>query len=426
MQFRSWRISAIEHLEARTVLQASSIGILLLDHSTLGALYSSGTGGVHVTGGGSLVIDSINSKAGIDVGKGNISADDFDITGGITATGGGKFLGTVVHQTATADPLAGLPVPPITTPMHSAVNVAGNASITLSPGTYLGGIHISGNASVTLLPGVYNLQGGGLSVRDNGKLTGTGVTIYNGAKKPTDEIFFGGNANVMLTAPESGTYDNIVIFQNRNSAAQIIVTGGKIYLVGVVYAAKSTLYFASSQDLDIGGEVVQEGIASELIIKDLIRSGSGNINVDVNNNNVADLAISITDDDGGSSNGDVGEAEPDDSITYTITVVNNGPAAVTGAIVNDAFLSPIDDDSYMAVGSAGTSGFTNSSTGTINDTVNMATGSTITYTVRADIDDEASGTLSNTATITGPISPADPDLSNNTATDSDTLGEQNT
>ena len=78
------------------------------------------------------------------------------------------------------------------------LNVTGNTTITLSPGTYAAAFIFKGNAHVTLLPGVYNLQGGGLSVLDNGILTGTGVTIYNGAKSTADTILIGGNATVTL------------------------------------------------------------------------------------------------------------------------------------------------------------------------------------------------------------------------------------
>jgi len=410
---------SIECLESRAMLDGN-LGILLLDHSSAGTLSSAGAGGVEVTNG-TLAIDSSSSLAGIDLGKGNVSASTISVVGGVKAYASGKFEGAHVHSAAVADPLLGLPAPPTTTPVHSAVNATGNVSLTLSPGTYKGGIHISGNASVTLLAGNYYLEGGGLWVLGNAKLNGSGVMIYNGAKTAGDEILLGGNATVSLTAANSGTYQNIVIFQNRTVAAPIVVSGGNIQLTGKIYAAKAALYFSGSQPLDIGGSAT-DGVTGGLIVKDLITSGKGAITVDATNYSGADLAIMITDDAGGSSVSALsGGAIPGTQITYTITVTNNGPLSVTGATVTDSFPDDISDDSYTAIATGEASGFTLSGSGNISDTVDLAAGSTIVYTVKVDIKSSVIDTLSDTATVTGPASPVDPNPANNTATDTDTL-----
>jgi hypothetical protein len=54
------------------------------------------------------------------------------------------------------------------------VDIAGNSTVTLQPGTYFGGIVIAGNATVTFSPGTYILAGGGLRVTGNSTLKGTG------------------------------------------------------------------------------------------------------------------------------------------------------------------------------------------------------------------------------------------------------------
>ncbi|HEY2827592.1 MAG TPA: DUF11 domain-containing protein, partial [Pirellulales bacterium] len=421
------RILALEHLEPRAML---TTGILLLDHTGMG-LYSRDTGGIQVHNG-DLVIDSHNGNAGVDVGAGSITATNIHSSGGIHALGSGKFVGSLSHVAATADPLASLPVPTITTPVHAVVHATGNQTITLSPGTYNGGIHVADNATVNLQPGIYYLQGGGLSVLDNGTLTGTGVTIYNGAKTKAGKTLIGGNATVNLSAPSDGTYAGVVFFQN--SVAPFIVNGGDIHLVGTVYAPKALLYFASNTSLHVGGSA-EDGFNGELIFKDLQRSGAGTIFVDATNNILADLAITITDDSGSDgedgdetddqevspAQAEAGTAIPGESITYTITVTNNGPLAVTGAAVKDTFPSAISSDTYTAVGSSGATGFTTSGSGNIADTVNLAVGASITYTVIANIKSSATGSLADTATVTGPASPADPNLANNTATDTVTL-----
>lgn len=426
-QFQFGRF-VIEPLEARRLL-AANLGILLLDHTGMPGLYSAGSGGVHVTGGGSLVIDSHDPAAAVDIGPGNITAGEIHVTGGLMDLGPGQFQGTVSHPAALADPLASLQAPPITTPVHGAVFAKGNTSITLSPGKYNGGIHISDNAHVTLLPGIYNLQGGGLSVVDNASLTGTGVMIYNGAKKLSDNILIGGNATVTLSAPTSGTYKNVVIFQNRNSKAPLTITGGNIHLTGAVYAPNAPLFFDTNHSMFIQGSA-EQGINGQLVVFKIVRLGAGSINVDATNNQVADLAITLTDDTTQPTSDIVQEitpnvavttAVPGQSVTYTITVTNNGPRPVTGAVVKDLFPATITSDSFTAVGTGGADGFTTSGTGNINDTVDLPVNATITYTVVAQIASSATGSLVNTATVTAPADPPDPNLANNTAIDTDTL-----
>ena len=81
----------------------------------------------------------------------------------------------------------------------------------------------------------------------------------------------------------------------------------------------------------------------------------------------------------------------------------------------------IASDNFTAVGSGGASGFTAVGGGNINDTVNMPSGSTITYTVVANISAGATGNLVNTATVTPPAGVNDANPANNSATDTDTL-----
>src|SRR5206468_2690408 len=76
---------------------------------------------------------------------------------------------------------------------------------------------------------------------------------------------------------------------------------------------------------------------------------------------------------------------------------------------------------FTATQSGGASGFTASGTGNINDTVTMPVGSVITYTATGTVGASASGTLSDTVTVTAPEGVTDPNLTNNSATDTDTI-----
>jgi uncharacterized repeat protein (TIGR01451 family) len=127
----------------------------------------------------------------------------------------------------------------------------------------------------------------------------------------------------------------------------------------------------------------------------------------------ADLKIMVTD---GKSVVVAGKKD-----TYTIAVTNAGPSNVTGAAVSDIFPSTFTGVTFTATESGGASGFTPSGSGNISDTVTMPSGSKITYKAHGRISGSATGTISDTATVTAPIGVVDPNLANNSATDTDTL-----
>ena len=130
----------------------------------------------------------------------------------------------------------------------------------------------------------------------------------------------------------------------------------------------------------------------------------------------ADLAITKTD--------GVVSVAPGTTTTYTIVVTNNGPGNVVGATVTDVMPAAITGDNFTAIGSGGASGFTAVGAGNINDTVNLPAGSTVTYTVVADVSAGATGNLVNTATVSPPAGVTDTNPANNSATDIDALAAQ--
>ncbi|MBW8878419.1 MAG: DUF11 domain-containing protein [Acidobacteria bacterium] len=125
----------------------------------------------------------------------------------------------------------------------------------------------------------------------------------------------------------------------------------------------------------------------------------------------ADLAITKTD--------GVTTATPGGSVTYTITASNAGPSNATGATVADTFPASLTCTWTCAGAGGGTC--TASGSGNVNDTVNLPSGGSVTYTASCTISAAATGTLSNTATVTAPGGVTDPTPGNNSATDSDTL-----
>ncbi|MGH8596946.1 MAG: proprotein convertase P-domain-containing protein, partial [Gammaproteobacteria bacterium] len=128
---------------------------------------------------------------------------------------------------------------------------------------------------------------------------------------------------------------------------------------------------------------------------------------------VTDLAITKT--DGATS------SIPAASITYTITASNAGPSAVTGASVADTFPASLTGCSSTCVASAGSACTAGPVAGNIGDSVNLLSGGTATYAATCTIASGASGTLTNTATITASLGVTDSTPANNSATDTNSI-----
>ncbi|WP_197532645.1 beta strand repeat-containing protein [Symmachiella macrocystis] len=109
-----------------------------------------------------------------------------------------------------------------------------------------------------------------------------------------------------------------------------------------------------------------------------------------------------------------------EAVTYTLTVTNNGPVDVVGATVADTFNAELENMTWTAVLSAGASGNT-SGTGDINELIDLASGSTITYTVSGTVTADAQSFVFNKASVTTPHLVNDTDLTNNNDYDIDVI-----
>lgn len=114
-----------------------------------------------------------------------------------------------------------------------------NTSKTFSPGVYCGKLDIKGTA--TLKPGVYVLKDG-LSISSQATVTGSGVTIYLTGSNASFTINGGGKIN--LSAPTTGSYAGILIYQDRNAspgATNKINGTSDTILTGAIYTPTQAL-----------------------------------------------------------------------------------------------------------------------------------------------------------------------------------------
>jgi hypothetical protein len=94
---------------------------------------------------------------------------------------------------------------------------------------------------------------------------------------------------------------------------------------------------------------------------------------------------------------------------------------VTGAQLADAFPAALTGVTYTSVAAGGATGNTAAGAGSIADVLTLPAGASVAYTVTATVSPTAAGVLTNTATVTAPAGVFDPDLTDNSSTDTDTI-----
>jgi len=253
-------VTAWDLVQAFTVIVAPSI--FILDPSAGGALSLSGNAGINIPG--AVFVDSSSSSALSASGNATIKASVIDVHGKVQKGGNASFSPAPVTGSAVlSDPLSGLAVPVASRlglASNGSLSLSGNSAKTIGPGVY-SQISLSGNASLTLNPGVYIITGGGLAVSGNASvsvsgpsntITGTGVMIYNAGSgyNPTtgaDGGSFGavtlsGNGTIKLNPPSAGTYAGILVFQARDNAKALTLSGNALQgVAGVIYAPAAQL-----------------------------------------------------------------------------------------------------------------------------------------------------------------------------------------
>jgi hypothetical protein len=126
----------------------------------------------------------------------------------------------------------------------------GSGNNTINPGTYTS-INLNSNGTDTFTPGTYIFTGGGISCSGTPAITGTGVTFYF-----TGSATFNcqGNDLITLSAPTTGTYAGILMYQDPADTTGPSLGGntGSFY-TGVLYFPSSRVtFFGNSTGTSVG------------------------------------------------------------------------------------------------------------------------------------------------------------------------------
>jgi Flp pilus assembly protein TadG len=259
-----------------TALQPYTGGIYALDSSASGAV-NVGTSSTLSAVNSNVFANSSNSTAVELSSYSLLTTGLLNIVGNYSMLSGSTITSTRgirKSTTAVSNPLGTLTIPSYSSCNHTNYSVSGS-TVTLSPGVYCNGLTVSGGANVTLSAGNYIIDGGSFSIT-GATVTGTsGVTIILTKQiEPTYANFsIGAWGTVSLTAPTSGTFNGVAIYQNPNAPGSVtnLVSGpGAVFTVNGSIAIPTQILSLSN------GAVINNNTCSNMIVDQIqLAGGSG-------------------------------------------------------------------------------------------------------------------------------------------------------
>jgi len=207
--------------------------------------------GVNVSSSCGIIVDSSSATALTASGGATLTAPSISVTGNYTVNNGATIKQTpTTGAAAVSNPLASLVAPSVGACTYTNYSVGGGATVTLNPGTYCNGINIANGATATFNAGTYILKGGGMTFAGGAKVTGTGVMFYNtyASGYAYAPFTFNNGTTETLTAPTTGTYAGILLFQDPtvvSKAANSFAGGTSANLTGTLYFPTTPLSFSN-------------------------------------------------------------------------------------------------------------------------------------------------------------------------------------
>ncbi len=246
--------------------------ILSLDPAGSQSLLFSGSSDVTLTNC-DLMSNSIATDALAITGSGNVTASCANSVGGMNISA--QLIMTDCSEARTNLPPALDPYASLVEPTANGCrNIPGGGGAkTIQPGRYCNGMNLSG--TVHLEPGVYIVDRGTLRTNGNSTVTGDGVTIFLTGDA---EIQMNGNADVNLSAPETGDYAGVLFWgDNDNLSDTSVIFNGTAdsSLVGALYFPNQTL--------DMRGDFQGSGGCTRLIAYRIDVSGNTSFDSDCSN-----------------------------------------------------------------------------------------------------------------------------------------------
>jgi hypothetical protein len=249
-----------------------------------GAFNASSNADLHLIGGG-ILVNSTNGSAAMNdqnsAGRFTVQSPyTLDVAG--QATGYWASLGIPVNagHAQVADPFAGFPKPstvgpdgiantaddlPVCNNLSSCQDVNGHQI----PGVYKTNLGGAGNSNMILNAGIYILEEG-MDTSGNADVTGSNVFLYNtystyplapGVNPNCEQINLQGNATSTLSAQTTGTWANLLVYQDPACTDTMTIGGNGTFVgTGSVYLPNAPFTFDGNPSTLNGSQLIAQTV----------------------------------------------------------------------------------------------------------------------------------------------------------------------
>lgn len=205
----------------------------------------------------------VNSDSRLDADCG-IQVNSMHTTEALLANSNGHIAAARIHVSGTSrlnsgstatplpvdgkagqtDPLLDMPEPAIGACNFTDFTVNTGQTVTMVPGVYCGNTVINSGATATLQPGLYSFRDGEFLINSLSRVTGAEVMLHFTGTNA--RLIVNSDSDLQITAPASGTYAGILVFQSRATAttdapAFTINSNGTTRIEGTVYLPRGVL-----------------------------------------------------------------------------------------------------------------------------------------------------------------------------------------
>ena len=284
LSFSSIFISSVPTITAQATAATIETGVycvVSLENTDETGITATGSGDINL--GCGMITNSISVDAAIATGAVNIDADPVAAVGGIGGDQWGTGTTLLPFTLAQADPFQDI-YPPVPSGTCPSLTVGSNVTthIANTTGTAcFGGMSLNG--TVTMDPGIYLIDAGDFSIGSGANVTCNGcvfiLTSRTADTNPSSvgSVTMNGGPQLNLTAPTSGTFANILFYQDRRARSLQGANPISNKINGSATSILSGAFYFPRQALDLNGTAELTINCGQFVARTVTFSGSGGI-----------------------------------------------------------------------------------------------------------------------------------------------------